>query len=111
VQMVLSGHIHHFASFDFGPSHPAQLIVGTGGDIGEAADTPKIQSQRVHIDRAFADWLSFDRFGYLVLDRHDSPEPGAPPDWTGAFYDADDKPVVDCRLHERALRCTPARTP
>ncbi len=109
VQMVLSGHIHHFASFDFGPSHPAQLIVGTGGDIGEAADTPKIQRQPVQIDHAPADWLSFDRFGYLVLDRHDSAEPGAPPDWTGTFYDADDRPVVDCRLHGRALRCAPSK--
>jgi hypothetical protein len=109
VQMVLSGHIHHFASFDFGPSHPAQLIVGTGGDIGEAADTPKIQIRRVQIDRASADWLSFDRFGYLVLDRQDSAAPGAPPDWTGTFYDASDRPVVDCHLHERALRCAPAK--
>jgi hypothetical protein len=105
VQMVVSGHIHHFASFDFGPTHPAQLIVGTGGDIGELADIPRIQTQRVHIDAAAADWLSFDRFGYLVLDRHDGADPGVPPDWTGTFYDADDRPVVDCRLHERALRC------
>ncbi len=108
VQMVLSGHIHHFASFDFGPSHPAQWIVGTGGDLGELADTPRIQAHRVQIDGAAADWLSFDRFGYLVLDRQDRSEPGAPPDWIGTFYDADDRPVVDCRLHERALRCAPA---
>jgi hypothetical protein len=93
VQMILSGHIHHFASFDFGPTHPAQLIVGTGGDI----------------DGAAANWLSFDRFGYLVLDRHDTAAPGDPPDWSGTFYDADDRPVVNCRLHERALRCAPAR--
>ncbi len=109
VQMILSGHIHHFASFDFGPNHPDQLIVGTGGDIGELADTPRIQAQPVQIDGAAADWLSFDRFGYLVLDRHDNAEPGVPPDWTGTFYDADDRPVVDCRLRERALRCAPAR--
>ncbi len=108
VQMVLSGHIHHFASFDFGPAHPAQLIVGTGGDIGEPADIPQIQTRQVHIDGADADWLSFDRFGYLVLDRQGGAGPGVSPDWTGTFYDADDRPVVDCRLHARALRCTPA---
>ncbi len=108
VQMVVSGHIHHFASFDFGPTHPAQLIVGTGGDVGELADTPRIQAKRVTIDGAGANWLSFDRYGYLVLDRQDSATPGAPPDWTGTFYDADDRPVVDCHLHERALRCEPA---
>jgi hypothetical protein len=109
VQMVVSGHIHDFASFDFGPSHPAQLIVGTGGDIGELADTPRIQAHQVQIDGAVADWLSFDRFGYLVLDRHDKVEPGAPPEWTGTFYDAEDRPVVDCRLRDRALRCGPAK--
>ncbi len=109
VQMVVSGHIHHFASFDFGPSHPAQLIVGTGGDIGELADTPRIQAHQVHIDGAIADWLSFDRFGYLVLDRQDRSEPGAPSDWSGTFYDADDRAVVDCRLHDWALRCAPAK--
>jgi hypothetical protein len=109
VQMIVSGHIHDFASFDFGPGHPAQLIVGTGGDLGELADTPRIQAHQVRIDAAAADWLSFDRFGYLVLDRHDNADPGAPPDWTGTFYDANDRPVVDCRLHVRALRCTPAK--
>jgi hypothetical protein len=110
VQMVLSGHIHHFASFDFGPSHPAQLIVGTGGDVGEPADTPRIQAHRIDIDGAAADWLSFDRYGYLVLDRQDPSNPGGTPDWTGTFYDADDRPVVDCRLHDRALRCAPTRS-
>jgi len=107
VQMVVSGHVHDFASFDFGPSHPAQLIVGTGGDIGELADTPRIQMHPVRIDGATADWLGFDRFGYLVLDRHDTA--GGPPSWTGTFYDADDHPIVDCSLRDRALRCEPAR--
>jgi len=107
VQMVVSGHIHDFGSFDFGPSRPAQLIVGTGGDVGELADTPRIQRHPVKIDAAAADWLSFDRFGYLVLDRHE--RGSGPPDWVGTFYDADDRPVVNCRLHDRALRCEPAR--
>jgi hypothetical protein len=109
VQMVLSGHVHDFASFDFGPAHPAQLIVGTGGDIGEFADTPRIQAHEVHIDGASADWLSFDRFGYIVMDRQDNADPNAAPDWTGTFYDADDRPVVNCRLHGRALRCAPTK--
>jgi hypothetical protein len=105
--MVVSGHIHDFGSFDFGPARPAQLIVGTGGDVGELADTPRIQRHPVKIDAAAADWLSFDRFGYLVLDRQD--RASGPPDWVGTFYDADDRPVVNCRLHDRALRCEPAR--
>src|SRR4029077_15425818 len=30
--LVLSGHLHDFLSYEFGPERPAQLIVGTGGD-------------------------------------------------------------------------------
>ena len=102
VQMVLSGHIHHFASLDFGSSRPAQLIVGTGGDVGEKADTPRIQAGKVSLDGMNADRLTFDRFGYLVLDRRGD-------DWAGVFYDQYDQPVVDCRLHGRSLACAPTR--
>ena len=104
VRMVLSGHVHHFAAFDFGPSRPAQLIVGTGGDIGERADTPKIQVGRVQIDGLAAQRLTFDRFGYMVLDRIGT---GGDADWSGRFYDYTDKPVATCRLHARALTCAP----
>jgi hypothetical protein len=99
VQMVVSGHIHHFASFDFGPSRPAQLIAGTGGDIGEDADIPRIRTDQVHIDGLDADRMTFDRFGYFLLDR-------AGADWIGTFRDIDDRIVANCRLHERRLRCT-----
>ncbi len=112
VQMVLSGHIHNFEAFDFGPARPAQLIVGTGGDIGEPADTPRIQAEQVSIDGASAEWLSFDRFGYFVFDRVDEParREGSiwASDWIGVFYDANDRPVVRCRLSGRSLRCAPA---
>ena len=46
VRMVVSGHIHHFASYDFGGRRPSQLIAGTGGDIGEPADTPVMRDSR-----------------------------------------------------------------
>ena len=32
LDLVLSGHVHAFISYDFGAERPAQLIVGTGGD-------------------------------------------------------------------------------
>ena len=101
VQMVVSGHIHHFASFDFGPSRPAQLIAGTGGDIGEDADTPRIRADEVGIDGQSAERMTFDRFGYFLLDR-------AGADWVGTFRDIDDRVIAQCRLHERRLHCTPA---
>ncbi len=104
VDLVLSGHIHHFSSFDFGPTRPAQLVVGTGGDIGLPADTPRITRNEVLLDGLTADHTEFDRFGYMVLDRV-----GAGPDhWRGVFYDAQDRPVVDCRLDGRRLSCTPS---
>ena len=99
--MVVSGHIHHFASYAFGPERPAQLIAGTGGDIGEDADTPVLRSDAVKLDGRPARRLTFDRFGYLLLDRS-----GA--DWVGAFWDLNDHVVAACRLHERRLSCAPS---
>jgi hypothetical protein len=98
VQMIVSGHIHHFASFDFGPTRAAQLVVGTGGDIGEDADIARIRSDQVSIDGMEADRTTFSRFGYFLLDR-------AGADWTGTFRDMDDHVVATCKLHERRLRC------
>ncbi len=110
VRMVLSGHVHHFSSFDFAASglaasRPAQLVVGTGGDVGLPADSPRITRDKVLLDGLEAVHTEFDRFGYMVLDRAGE---GAD-DWRGVFYDAQDHPVVDCRLQARALTCTPAR--
>ena len=98
VQMIVSGHIHHFAAYDFGPARPSQLIAGTGGDVGEPADTPKIQAGQVSIDGMDAQGFAFERYGYLYLERQ-----GA--DWVGDFHDLDDKVVANCRLHGRSLRC------
>jgi hypothetical protein len=102
VSMVVSGHIHHFASFDFGPSRPPQLIAGTGGDIGDAGDTPQVREETPTLDGLTAHGISFDRFGYLLMDR-------AGADWVGAFRDIDDRIVATCRLHGRALDCHAAR--
>lgn len=102
VQMVVSGHIHHFAAFDFGPARPAQLIVGTGGDVGEAADSPTIRTTPAEIDGLTAQRFTFYRFGYLVLDRVGTAGSG---EWTGGFYDIADRLVAACRLHARALTC------
>ena len=98
VQMIVSGHIHHFATYDFGGGRPAQLIAGTGGDVGEPADSPKIQAGQVSIEDMDAEGFAFERYGYLLLERH-----GA--DWSGDFRDLDDKVVASCRLHGRSLTC------
>ena len=46
--------------------------------------------------------LSFDRFGYLLLDR-------AGADWVGAFWDLNDHVIAACRLHGRDLGCKAVR--
>ena len=107
VQMILSGHVHHFSSFDFAGRRPAQLVVGTGGDVGLPADSPRITRDEVLLDGLTADHAEFDRFGYMVLDRVGD----GPDHWRGVFYDAQDRPVVDCRLDGRRLVCTPSASP
>jgi hypothetical protein len=102
VTMVVSGHIHHFASFSFAGSRPAQLIVGTGGDVGEPSDTPRFIDGQVKLDGMAARRFGFDRYGFLVLERKAD-------GWAGAFYDVRDRPIANCRLAGRALDCQPAK--
>jgi hypothetical protein len=98
VQLILSGHIHHFASFSFGPPRPAQLIVGSGGDVGEPADSPKPTADIVELDGLEAKTLEFERFGYFVLNREGT-------DWRGAFKDVEGRTLATCALHARTLTC------
>jgi hypothetical protein len=103
VQMVVSGHIHHFASYDFGPARPAQLVAGTGGDVGDQSDSARPRPDDVKIDGLPARGFTFMQYGYLLLDRD-----GA--GWKGLFRDLDDRPVATCRLHERNLTCGPVKS-
>jgi hypothetical protein len=102
VAMVVSGHIHHFASFSFAGDRPPQLIVGTGGDVGETGDSPRFLDDSVSLDGMSARRFGFDRYGFLLLEKS-----GA--DWAGAFYDVRDKPIATCKLTGRALACRAAK--
>jgi hypothetical protein len=101
IQMVVSGHIHHFAAYTFGPSRPAQLVAGTGGDVGDKGDSASVTLRTEHIDGLDAASASFLRFGYLLMDRSGE-------DWVGVFHDLDDKVVAKCRLHARRITCAAA---
>lgn len=103
VRMIVSGHVHHFASYAFGPDRPAQLVAGTGGDAAEDADLRRPRSSSRTIDGLPARRLTFQRFGYFMLER-DAQGDG----WSGVFRDLDDKPVANCRLTARDLTCRPA---
>ena len=98
LDLVLSGHVHDFLSYDFGPERPAQLIVGTGGDQLQSLGPAPIAG--VELDgMTVRDGIALKRFGYLVLDR--DPAGG----WTGVFYAPDDTVLARCRIAGRSLAC------
>lgn len=101
VSMIVSGHVHQFASYDFGPSRPAQLVAGTGGDAAEESDLTRVRADRRTLDGLSAKRLTFQRFGFLMLERE-----GA--DWRGVFRDLQDHVVATCGLKGRDLTCQSA---
>ena len=68
LDLVLSGHLHDFISYEFGPERPAQLIVGTGGDkllpLGKA-EIVGTELDGLPVKRGFA----MERFGYFLMER------------------------------------------
>ncbi len=98
VDMVLSGHVHNFASLSFGPARPAQLIVGTGGDTLDIDAAPPPASGQVKVDGLDASAFTMGRWGYFVFDRD-----GA--GWRGAFHDLKDRVVAICGLQRSRLAC------
>jgi hypothetical protein len=74
------------------------LIVGTGGDPGLFADTPRIYGGPASLDGLDGVSFSFSRYGYYLMERDGD-------DWTGTFRDQDDVVRAVCRLRERALSC------
>ena len=97
LDMVMSGHLHDFAAYAFGPQRPSQLIVGTGGDtLLDLAAGPIVGTDidGVPITAGFAK----KSFGYFVLDR-------TAEGWDGVFYTPDDEVVARCTLRGRGLEC------
>ena len=98
LDMVVSGHVHDFTAYAFGPQRPSQLIAGVGGDRMD--DLPSQKLVGVTIDgmkttRGFA----LEQFGFFMMDRqHDG--------WAGTLYAPDDKTVLaQCTITGRDLDC------
>jgi len=96
----MSGHVHHFTSYDFGPRRPAQLVVGGGGDANEALSQPArpgIPIDGLNIRRV----LDISDFGYFWLRR-------ANQFWTGTVYGITDQPLAQYWLHRHDVTCRSA---
>jgi hypothetical protein len=102
VDLVLSGHVHDFTSLGFVPGRPAQLVVGTGGDLLNKDDFPPPATGRAFVDGLTAKVFTMGRFGYFLFERRGD-------DWVGAFHDLSDNISAICRLHGRALSCRKPR--
>jgi Calcineurin-like phosphoesterase len=98
LDMVVSGHLHDFASYSFGPQRPAQLIAGVGGDTMDALPNEKLVGATIDgmkTTKGFA----LERFGFFVMERHDA-------GWNGTLYDPDGKTVLaQCTIAGRDLDC------
>jgi predicted phosphodiesterase len=101
LDLVVSGHLHDFTTYDYGGGHPAQLIAGTGGDtLLPLADHPLAGSEvdGVKVDKG----MMLAQFGYFVMDRAGD---RAADGWTGIFYGSDDKVLATCHFAGRSLDC------
>ncbi len=97
LDLVLSGHLHDFTSYEFGPERPAQLIVGDSGDtMLPLGETPLVGTEidGIKVRKAFA----LERFGFFVLERTAA-------GWDGTLYDTNDAVLARCTLSGRALEC------
>ena len=95
LDLVLSGHLHDFLGYEFGPERPAQLVVGTGGaKLYEVENPAGAEIDGMPIRRGFG----LDHFGYFVMERSEI-------GWNGTFYAPDNSILARCRLAGRALDC------
>jgi hypothetical protein len=100
LDMVLSGHVHDFTSYDFGPDHPAQFVVGEGGDANDAITQP-LAAGTVIDGAKLRHGFGIADYGYVLLHRS-----GA--GWSGTVYAVTDQVLAHCRLHGRDVTCHPA---
>jgi hypothetical protein len=104
-ELIVAGHLHTFYSLDFGAGRPAQLVVGTGGDLLDSDKAQAVVQGTIPVDGAQAGIFGMDRFGYFVFDRVGG---GSADDWQGAFHDLTDAVIATCALRAGRLTCAEA---
>jgi hypothetical protein len=97
LDMVLSGHLHDFLSYDFGPQRPPQLVVGTGGDALLPLGHDKIVGADIAGIPVRAGYAT-QRFGYFIMERSGT-------GWDGTLYAPDDSVITSCHIAGRSLAC------
>jgi hypothetical protein len=98
--MILSGHIHSFLSYDFGPRRPAQMVVGESGDMNDAIVNPAGPGARIDgvpIRRGFA----LPDYGYVELQRTQA-------GWDATVHSVTDSVLARCRMQGRSVVCRSA---
>ena len=98
--MILSGHVHFFATLSFGPLRPVQLITGDGGTILIDAQT---RSGEQTIDGLLTQFTVADTYGYMLLERKGRHN------WIGTLYGPKDEVLTTCAFHGRKALCKPPR--
>jgi predicted phosphodiesterase len=97
LDLILSGHLHDFTSYEFGPDRPAQLIVGDSGDT--LLELGKIPLTGAEIDgMRVASGFALQRFGYFIME-------ATAGGWDGSLYGTDDSILARCQLRGRGLEC------
>ena len=95
LDLVLSGHLHDFLAYEFGPERPAQLIVGDGGaNLYEVVNPAGAEIDGMPVQRGFA----LESFGYFVMERSGG-------GWDGTLYGVDDAILARCHIAGRSLDC------
>lgn len=98
LDMVVSGHLHDFTSYSFGPQRPAQLVVGVGGDTMDAVPSDKLVGATIDGLRT-TKGFALERFGFFFMERGGV-------GWNGTLYAPDDKTVLaQCTIAGRDLDC------
>lgn len=97
LDMIVSGHIHDFATYDFGGARPAQLVVGDSGDANDDI-VQRPDAGRVMDGLPLTRGSMMRDFGYLVLNRVED-------GWRGTLHAVDDSVLARCRLSGRSIDC------
>jgi hypothetical protein len=98
LDMVLSGHLHDFTSYSFGPARPSQLIVGDSGDTMLGLANVPLSGAEIDGMRT-TKGFALERFGFFIMDRSAG-------GWNGTLYADDDQTVLaQCTIAGRDLDC------